>query len=151
MAEITERVEWTGTPSQWQNAGWFLSCLLLIPIPWAIWRWLVVRNTVFTLTTERLRIRRGVLNRTTEDLELYRVRDTRLEQTFFERMFGLGEVILYTTDASTPEIHIAWMKDAEALRETVRRFAEERRDAKRVRTFETGDAGPTGEGHDLLD
>ena len=151
MSATAERVEWAGTPSQWQNAGWFLSCLLLIPIPWAIWRGLVVRNTVFTLTTERLRIRRGVFNRTTEDLELYRVRDTRLEQTFFERLFGLGEVILYTTDASTPEVHIAWLKDAELLRETVRRFAEERRDAKRVRTFETGDAGPTGESHDLLD
>ena len=129
MSATAERVEWAGTPSQWQNAGWFLSCLLLIPIPWAIWRWLVVRNTVFTLTTERLRIRRGVFNRTTEDLELYRVRDTRLEQTFFERLFGLGEVILYTTDASTPEVHIAWLKDAELLRETVRRFAEERGDA----------------------
>ena len=147
----SERVEWTGTPSQMQNLGWFLSCLLLIPIPWAIWRWLVVRNTVFTLTTERLRIRRGVFNRTTEDLELYRVRDTRMEQTFFERMFGVGEVILYTTDASTPEVHLPWLKDAELLRETVRRFAEERRDAKRVRTFESGQAGPTGEGHDLLD
>ena len=151
MSATAERVEWAGTPSQWQNAGWFLSCLLLIPIPWAIWRWLVVRNTVFTLTTERLRIRRGVFNRTTEDLELYRVRDTRLEQTFFERLFGLGEVILYTTDASTPEVHIAWLKDAELLRETVRRFAEERRDAKRVRTFETGDAGPTGESDDVVD
>ena len=147
----SERVEWTGTPSQMQNLGWFLSCLLLIPIPWAIWRWLVVRNTVFTLTTERLRIRRGVFNRTTEDLELYRVRDTRMEQTFFERMFGVGEVILYTTDASTPEVHLPWLKDAELLRETVRRFAEERRDAKRVRTFESGQAGPTGEGLDLLD
>jgi uncharacterized membrane protein YdbT with pleckstrin-like domain len=151
MSATPERVEWTGTPSQWQNAGWFLACLLLIPIPWAIWRWLVVRNTVFTLTTERLRTRRGVFSRITEDLELYRVRDTKLEQTFFERMFGLGEVILYTTDASTPEVHIPWLKDAELLRETVRRFAEERRDAKRVRTFESGDAGPTGAGHDVLD
>ena len=151
MAESDERIEWTGTPSQWRNAGWFLASLLLIPLPWAIWRWLVVKNTVFTLTTQRLRIRRGVFSRTTEDLELYRVRDTKLEQTFFERLFGLGEVILYTTDASTPEIHIAWLKDAELLREAVRRFAEERRDAKRVRTFEGGDAGPTGGGHDLFD
>lgn len=151
MAENTERVEWTGTPSQWQNFGWFLSCLLLVPIPWAIWRWLVVRNTVFTLTTERLRTRRGVFSRVNDDLELYRVRDTKLEQTFFERMFGLGEVILYTTDASTPEVHIAWLKDAELLRETVRRFAEERRDAKRVRTLESGSAGPTGAGHEQLD
>ncbi len=147
----TERVEWTGTPSQMQNLGWFLSCLLLIPIPWAIWRWLVVRNTVFTLTTERLKVRRGVFNRVTEDLELYRVRDTKFEQTFWERMFGVGEVILYTTDASTPEVHIPWLKDAELLREAVRKLSEERRDAKRVRTLESGDAGPTGAGHDLLD
>jgi uncharacterized membrane protein YdbT with pleckstrin-like domain len=145
----TERVEWTGTPSQMQNLGWFIACLLVIPIPFAIWRWLVVKNTVFTLTTERLRIRRGVFNRTTEDLELYRVRDTRLEQTFWERMFSVGEVILYTTDASTPEIHIPWLKDAELLRETVRKFAEARRDAKGVRAFESGQAGPTGAGHAL--
>ena len=144
-----ERIEWSGRPSQWQNLGWFLSCLLLIPIPWAIWRWLVVRNTVFTLTTERLRMRRGVFNRITDDLELYRVRDTRFEQTFWERMFGVGEVILYTTDASTPEVHIAWLKDAELLRETVRKFAEARRDAKGVRAFESGNAHPTGEGHSL--
>jgi uncharacterized membrane protein YdbT with pleckstrin-like domain len=149
MAEA-ERVEWTGTPSQMQNLGWFLACVLLVPIPWALWRWLVVRNTVFTLTTERLKIQRGVFNRTVEDLELYRVRDTKLEQTFFERMFGLGEVVLYTTDASTPEVHLAWLKDATLLREAVRKLSEERRDAKRVRTLESGAAG-TGGSHDLLD
>lgn len=147
-----ERIEWTGTPSQLQNLGWFVSCLLLIPIPWAVWRWLVVRNTVFTLTDQRLSVRRGVFTRVTEDLELYRVRDTRLEQTFFERMFGLGEVILFTTDASTPEVHLPWLKDAEKLREAVRRLSEARRDAKRVRTFESGAGGPPDAGgHDALD
>ncbi len=146
----TERVEWTGTPSQMQNLGWFLSCLLLVPIPWAIWRWLVVKNTVFTLTTERLQMRRGVFNRVNEDLELYRVRDTKLEQTFFERLSGVGEVILYTTDASTREIHLAWLKDAPLLREAVRKLSEERRDAKRVRTLESGNA-EAGGSHDLLD
>ena len=70
-----ERTEWTGTPSQMQNLGWFIACLLLIPIPWAIWRWMVTRNTVYTLTDQRLSIRRGVFNRVTEDLELYRVRE----------------------------------------------------------------------------
>lgn len=138
-----ERIEWTGTPSQMQNLGWYIACLLLVPIPWAIWRWAVTRNTVYTLTDQRLSIRRGVFNRVTEDLELYRVRDTRLEQTFFERMFGLGEVILFTSDASTPEIHLPWLKNAESLRESVRRLSEARRDAKRVRTLESG-----GGGHD---
>ena len=150
MAE--ERVEWTGTPSQWQNAGWFIASVLVIPIPWAIWRWLEVRNTVFTLTDQRLGIRRGVFKRVTEDLELYRVRDTRLEQTFFERMFGLGEVVLFTSDASTPEIHLPWLRNAVDLREKIRRLSEARRDAKRVRTLESGVGGhPDMGGHDALD
>ena len=150
MAE--ERVEWTGTPSQWQNAGWFIASVLVIPIPWAIWRWLEVRNTVFTLTDQRLGIRRGVFTRVTEDLELYRVRDTRLEQTFFERMFGLGEVVLFTSDASTPEIHLPWLRNAVDLREKIRRLSEARRDAKRVRTLESGMGGyPDMGGHDALD
>ena len=147
-----ERIEWTGTPSQMQNLGWYIACLLLIPIPWAIWRWAVTRNTVYTLTDQRLSIRRGVFNRVTEDLELYRVRDTRLEQTFFERMFGLGEVILFTSDASTPEIHLPWLKNAATLRESVRRLSEARRDAKRVRTLESGAGGfDNPGGHAALD
>ena len=147
-----ERIEWSGTPSQMQNLGWYIACLLLIPIPWAIWRWAVTRNTVYTLTDQRLSIRRGVFNRVTEDLELYRVRDTRLEQTFFERMFGLGEVILFTSDASTPEIHLPWLKNAATLRESVRRLSEARRDAKRVRTLESGGGGHDDQGgHAALD
>lgn len=147
-----EKIEWTGTPSQMQNLGWFIACLLVVPIPWAIWRWMVTRSTVYTLTDQRLSIRRGVFTRVTEDLELYRVRDTRLEQTFFERMFGLGEVILFTSDASTPEIHLPWLNNAESLRESVRRLSEARRDAKRVRTLESGGGGfDDSGGHAALD
>src|SRR5687768_5170773 len=96
MNASEERTEWTGRPSQLENAGWYLASLLILPLPWAIWRWFVTHNTVYTLTSQRLTTRRGVFNRTIEDLELYRVRDTRLQQTFIERMFGLGEVVLHT-------------------------------------------------------
>ena len=66
-----ERIEWTGHPSQWQNLGWFLLCLLLIPIPFALWKWLETRSTVYTLTDQRLKFTRGVFSKTTEDLELF--------------------------------------------------------------------------------
>lgn len=137
MPATDERIEWTATPSQWENAGWFAACVLLVPIPIAVWRWLVTRSTVYTLTTQRLTLRRGVFSRTTEDLELYRVRDTRLEQTFVERLVGLGEVVLYTTDASTPELRLRFIRDAAGVRERLRALVEARRDAKRVRAFES--------------
>lgn len=128
-----ERIEWTGHPSQWQNLGWFALCLLLIPIPLAVWKWLETRNTTYTLSDQRLKFTRGIFTKTTEDLELYRVRDTKFEQSLFERMVGLGKIELFTTDETSPTIKLAYIEDAEAVREKIRALVEARRDAKRVR------------------
>jgi uncharacterized membrane protein YdbT with pleckstrin-like domain len=128
-----EHNEWTGHPSQWQNLGWFALCLLIIPIPVAIWKWLETNATVYTLTDQRLKFTRGVFTKTTEDLELYRVRDTRFEQSFFERMVGLGKIFLFSTDETSPTICLSYIADAETVREKIRALVEARRDAKRVR------------------
>ena len=128
-----EQVVWVGHPSQWQNFGWFLLGLLLIPLPWSLWKWLETRNTIYSLTDQRLKFTRGVLSKTTEDLELYRVRDTKFQQSFWERMLGLGEIELYTTDETTTTIHLPYIREAEGVREKMRGLVEARRDAKRVR------------------
>ena len=128
-----EQVVWTGHPSQWRNFGWWLLALLLIPLPWALWKWLETRNTVYTLTDQRLKFTRGVLSKVTEDLELYRVRDTKFQQNLWERMLGLGEIQLFTTDETTTVVSLPFIKDAEAVREKMRGLVEARRDAKRVR------------------
>ncbi len=131
-----EHIEWSGHPSQWQNLWWFVACVLLLPIPWAFWRWLQTRNTTITLTDQRLKFTRGIVTRSTEDLELYRVRDSHFEQNMLERLVGLGQVVLYTTDETSPEIRLNFIRDAEAVREKVRTLVEARRDAKRVRYFD---------------
>lgn len=132
-----ERIEWSGHPSQWQNLGWFLLCLLIIPIPFALWKWLETRNTLYTLTDQRLKFTRGVFSKTTEDLELYRVRDTKFEQSLFERMVGLGAIELYSTDETSPMIRLPYIAGADAVREKIRALVESRRDAKRVRYLDT--------------
>jgi len=128
-----EHVEWTGHPSQWQNLGWFLLCVLVLPIPFALWKWLETRSTVYTLTDQRLKFTRGVVSKTTEDLELYRVRDSKFSQGLFERFAGLGNIELYTTDETSPTIRLPYIADAESVREKIRALVEARRDAKRVR------------------
>ncbi len=133
-----ERIEWTGHPSQWQNFWWFAAALLVIPIPWTLWKWLEVRSTRYTLTDQRLKFTRGVFNKVTEDLELYRVRDTKFAQSFVERMFDLGNIVLFTTDTSTPTVTLTFINDADGVREIIRRLVEARRDAKRVRSLDIG-------------
>jgi len=134
----TEREVWSGCPSQWQNLWAWVSCLLLVPIPWALWRALVTRNTRYLLTDQRLKNTHGVFNRVTDDLELYRVKDTHFQQTFWQRMVGIGDIVLSTSDTTTPTVVVADIRDAEGVRERVRALVEQRRDAKRVRELDVG-------------
>lgn len=137
-AVATEQQVWSGTPSQWQNLWTWVSCILILTIPWALWRALVTKNTRYTLTDQRLQATRGVFNRVTDDLELYRVKDTQFEQTFWQRIAGIGDIVLSTSDTTTPRVVIADIRDAEGVRERIRGLVERRRDAKRVRELDVG-------------
>ncbi len=128
---------WSGTPSQVTNFGSFIFLgilfFLVIPLFIIFWKWLVTKNIKYELTTERLRTRSGVLNKKMDELELYRVKDYKVDRPLFLRIFGLGNIILETSDRSSPIVMIKAIPDAEELREKVRTCVETRRDAKRVR------------------
>jgi uncharacterized membrane protein YdbT with pleckstrin-like domain len=132
-----EQVVWTGTPSQVINIPafilWGLLFWLVIPIFIVLWKWLAVKSIKYELSTERLRTRYGVLNKKMDELELYRVRDYKLEQPFFLRIFSLGNIILETSDRSHPIVVIRAIPNAEQLRENIRTSVEECRARKRVR------------------
>ncbi|HAX09962.1 MAG TPA: hypothetical protein DCX68_07935 [Marinobacter hydrocarbonoclasticus] len=135
-----EKDVWYGTPSQVVNLGTFIVCgllfFLVIPLFIALWRWLEVKYTKYELTTQRLRTRYGVLNRKTNELELYRVRDYQLEEPFFLRLFSLGNVILRTSDRTSPVVTIRAIENGEELREKLRQYVEECRTHKGVREFD---------------
>lgn len=134
-----EEVLWHDSPSQWPNAGWFASCLLVLPIPYAIWKYLQTRCTKIRLSTERLRIESGVLNKRLEEVELYRVKDTTLTRSFWQRMVGLGTVTLVTSDATLATVRLAHLKDAEGLREILRKQVEMVRRARGVRELDVAE------------
>lgn len=131
-----EQVLWSGGPSQWVNFPWFLACLLVLPIPFAIYRYLKIATTRYTLTTQRLRWQWGILSRQTEEVELYRVRDTGLIQPFIQRLVGLGTIEVTSTDERTPVITLAAIKDAEGVREHFRNATETMRRARGVRDID---------------
>jgi uncharacterized membrane protein YdbT with pleckstrin-like domain len=135
-----EELVWSGSPSQIINLPVYVACTLLfwlvVPIFIAIWKWLVVHNIRYELTSERLRIRRGVLNKELEELELYRVRDYRLEQPFWLRLFSLGNVTITTTDVSQSQVTLRAIPDSERVRELIRRNVEDCRTKKGVRSLD---------------
>jgi membrane protein YdbS with pleckstrin-like domain len=156
-----ETTFWKGSPSQWLNFGHYTLAVILaaaiigggiffppawfalvIPVIYALWRYLVVRCHTFELTTERLRITKGVINQNIDEVELYRVKDIIVDRIWWMRLTGLGKIHLETSDRSMPQVNIPAIKDPIHLREAFRRKVEAQRDRKRVREMdfdETGD------------
>src|SRR5688572_5460671 len=138
----TDEVVWSGSPSQVLNLPvyivGFLLCWLVVPIFIVIWKWLVLRNIRYELTTERLKVRQGVFNKLLDEVELYRVRDYRLEQPFWLRLFSLGNIELNTTDASNPHVLLRGIRESERVYEQIRKYVEENRVKKRVLPLDLG-------------
>ena len=124
---------WAGREGVYPWIVTLLWLAALVPIAVAVRRYLDVRFRVYTVTTQRLRIRTGVFSRHVEELELYRVKDTTYVQPFLLRLFKLGHIVLVTSDRTTPTVVIEAVPYAVKRREDLRRSVEQRRDSKRVR------------------
>jgi uncharacterized membrane protein YdbT with pleckstrin-like domain len=151
-----ERTMWVGRPSQWLNFGvYFLGTVLMaggafvaVARPettqyaggfmllvglFLLWKWLVVRTTELTLTNQRLSVRQGVLSRRRHDLELYRIKDTALDEPLLLRMVSLANIEITSSDRSHPTFVVRAVRDAEPLRQMMRSTVEKLREARGVR------------------
>src|ERR1051325_8907284 len=72
--------------------------LLVIPVLYALWKYFALKAIKLKVTDQRIILQEGLLNKTTNETELYRVRDSSIEEPFFYRMFSCGNINIYTTD-----------------------------------------------------
>ena len=133
---INEVTIWEGRPSHVKDLGYHFLCLILAPlvVPLALMlrRYLDTHFLRYGITNERLRISTGIFSKRTKETELYRVKETSLDQPFFLRLFRLANVVITVADAAKPEIVIRAIPQAAALRESLRQCVENMRDKKRV-------------------
>lgn len=82
---------------------------------------LVVYRVRYRLTTQRLFVHQGILSRTTDQTELYRVDDVRMRQALFDRLFGVGDVVLVApSDSTQPCVRLAGIVDPTTVAEHIR-------------------------------
>jgi hypothetical protein len=82
----------------------------------------------YVLTTDRIRIFRGMLSKSAENIELVRLQDVDYRQHVGERMLNIGDVMLYSADASDPAAVLRNVSDPEKVQEIIRRaWLDERR------------------------
>ena len=66
--------------------------------------------TYYALYCDRLLINRGLLIRRQEEIRLYRIVDLSLRQSFIQRIFKIGTVIVQTVDCSAPKYLLAYIR-----------------------------------------
>ena len=75
----------------------------------------------YELTTQRLRIVRGLLGRKLEEVELVRIRDTSVTQHMGERMINVGDIGIVSNDPSHPTFKLHNVSQANEVRELIRK------------------------------
>lgn len=97
----------------------------------------------YEATTERLKVEYGLLNRHTEEIELFRVQDLSVKSSMFDRILGVGDIVIHSGDATGGYIVLWDVPDAEHVKDLIRDASRVERQRHRVGVFEESwsDAG----------
>ncbi|AHE52880.1 PH domain-containing protein [Sphingomonas sanxanigenens] len=123
-------------------AGWLtvLLCLVGIGLLIVAWKWLANLATTYELTEDRLILHRGIFARSIDEIELYRVKDIRIDFTLINQWAGIGTIAIASSDETTRDgpLVIRDVEDARARREKLRLLVDAARQKRRVREIDVG-------------
>jgi len=97
--------------------------------------WIASLTTRFEITTQRIRIERGVFSKSRQDTELYRIDDIALDQPIGMRMVGHAILWLRSTDRSTPDVRLYGIPGLEELAERLREGSLRERERRGVKVW----------------
>jgi membrane protein YdbS with pleckstrin-like domain len=82
-----------------------------------------IKNTRYKVTNQRIVIESGVLSRSLEEIDMRSVDDIEFQQTFLERLFGIGAIFVVSTDKVAPKLALHGIHDPRNTRELIRSTA----------------------------
>jgi uncharacterized membrane protein YdbT with pleckstrin-like domain len=125
-------------------AGWgtLLTCLAGIGFVIIGIRWLKNRSASYEITDQRLIIKRGILFKTIDEIELYRIKDVRLGYSLLNQMTDIGTIILTSSDRTTSggEFTLRDIPMARDRREGLRKLVDRARQRRSVRELDVEDS-----------
>ena len=108
--------------------------------------------TRYSLSEDRLFISEGFLSIKDDEVLLYRVRDIDTRRSLWQRLFGVGTIIVVSSDKTMPNLVLKNIKDPVFVKELIHKQVEETKIKRRVRFGEImTDADGDGDPDDMLD
>lgn len=97
-----------------------------------LWCGLPWTFTRYSLSADRLFIKRGIFTIREDEVRLYRIRDISLRQSFLQRIFGLGTINISSSDSTMGNFQLINIKKSRDVKEMLSDTVEIERERKRV-------------------
>ena len=131
---VVEKPLFTGHPAVIHSAWQWIAVVLTLGIALAYY-WLKSLATAYEITTQRVRIERGILSKMKDSIELFRIDHFDLHKPLGMRLAGYCLLHLRSSDASFETVIIYGIPHLEQLADTLRECSLHERTRRRVTTF----------------
>jgi len=85
-----------------------------------LYKFVKLKMTYYEVTSERIEWSRGILDRRVDNIDMFRVVDLRLRKSLLDLLFGIGTVVLITTDKSDPEFAFQKVRHCRELYDVIK-------------------------------
>ncbi|KTF69574.1 PH domain-containing protein [Sphingomonas sp. HT-1] len=135
MAQLIDRFR--GSTRGWLKgsfAGWgtLLLCLVGVGLVILAVRWIRNHSALYEVTEDRLILYSGIIRKSIDEVELYRVKDVRLDYSIVNQISGIGTLTITTSDETTRGGPLV-IRDVEYARERREKLRELVSNARRLR------------------
>lgn len=121
-------------------AGWGTLALCLVGVGFVIIlvKWFQNLATTYEVTEDRLVLRKGIFVKSIDEIELYRVKDVRLDFSLINQWAGIGTISIASSDETTRNgpLVIPNVDRAQARREELRGLVNAARQKRGVRELD---------------
>lgn len=129
-------------------AGWgtLLLCLVGIGFFIILAKWIENLGTTYDVTEDRLVLRKGIFTKSIDEIELYRVKDVRLDFSLVNQWAGIGTISVTSSDETTKSgaLVIPHVERAQERREELRTLVNAARQKRGVRELDMVQEGLAG-------
>lgn len=130
----TERVLFNGHPAVIYTLWQWLAVIFTLGIAYLIY-WMRSISTTYEITTQRVRIERGILSKAKESVELFRIDHFDVLKPIGMRLVGQCLVHLRSSDTNFQSVMIFGIPSLESLADTLRECSLRERTRRRVTTL----------------
>ena len=134
------------SPNQLLNIGYLIILLTLLyldirPLAVVALIILIIKAlnlycTTWTIHQDNLIEKTGILNVSTEEVLLYRVKDIRLYEPLLYRLVGLSQLTIITSDYTNPSVVLYGIKNGEELMTIIRQLVANSRKIEGVKEID---------------